>query len=169
MEILDVHQELRAARGNMKVLTLKFKAENTLKSYESYFKQFCSWCRKYNFISVPAKDTLVALYLSWLKQSNPSESKINSVTYSISWAHNVAGFADPCSSVLVRNVKEGLARTCGRPAVSKTPIKVTDLQNMVKHFGSNPKIHYYGIVELFRLFKIQRMCRSEEIRHCGIP
>lgn len=40
----DIHPELMDAWENLKVLTKKSKATNTLKTYESYFNQFYIWC-----------------------------------------------------------------------------------------------------------------------------
>ena len=39
--------------------------------------------------------------------------------YSISWAHGIAGFSDPCKSSLVKQVREGVIRKISKSPVSK--------------------------------------------------
>ena len=48
----------------------------------------------------------VSLYFIHVSESSKSSSKINEISYSVSWAHRLAGLADPCKSDLVNFVRD---------------------------------------------------------------
>ena len=48
--------------------------------------------------------------------------------FSISWAHEIEGFSDPCNSSLEKQVKEGVIRKISRPTVAGEPLKTLSLQ-----------------------------------------
>ena len=100
-------------------LVLGSKAKNTYKSYTYNFKQFSNWRQKYGYKTVPASNHHVGIYLSYLMDSCPSTSKVNMAVYSISWAHEIAGFEDPCKSNLFKQVKQGVIRQVSKPVALK--------------------------------------------------
>lgn len=163
----QLHPDLESFRKGMKDLVKNSKAKNTNKLYESYFKQFSTWCAKYDFTSLPATDFHVALYLSSIKDSNPSASKINAIVYSVSWFHSVAGLSDPCSSKLVQFTKEGLLRTVGRPVVKREHFSIDDMHKIFQSFKPFDNLEnlrfivmcfvsYSGFLRFDELIKLRR-------------
>ena len=126
---------LEEEKERLRWFCLKSKSENTVKNYKSSFNNFCKWCKSYNLTSLPASDVSIALYLSSLARVSNSESKINLALYSISWAHKLEGFTDPCSSNLVVSVKEGVLRSIGKPLCMKEPISGGNIAKIISHFG----------------------------------
>jgi len=137
LDAVQVHPELKTSHQNLKHLCQKSKAKNTVKSYESSFKQFCKWCKCYDFEAVPTSDYTVALYLSHSEPNIRSDSKLNSILYGISYAHKQSGFKDPCDSMLVKNVKEGILRSVGKKHTAKLPLTKKDIDNIIKTFGKD--------------------------------
>lgn len=119
---------------------MKFKAKNTVKSYNTYFKHFCTWCKKFDFPALPASDYHVALYLSFLQKDLHSDYKINNIVYGISFAHKLANLPDPCCSNLIKNVKDGLIRSVGKQHNAKDPISIKELDLIAKHFGTTDSL-----------------------------
>lgn len=132
--------DLKKHHDNLQTLVKLSKSDNTYKQYNCYFKSFCQWCKKYEFKPLPASDYHVALFLSSMKDSSPSASKVNAITYSISWAHKVSGFSDPCNTNLVSFTKNGLLRDSGRPIQQKSEISKEDLLKLIAHFGNTTNI-----------------------------
>ena len=60
--------------------------------------------------------------------------------YSISWAHEIAGFPDPCKSTLVKQIRQGVIRQVSKPVVSKEPLSPIDLKRIVQVFGSGKNL-----------------------------
>ena len=134
---LNVHPDLETAHNNIKVLCKSSKAKNTIKSYETYFKMFCVWCQQYDFVPVPCSSYTVALYISHMQNDIFSESKLNSILYGISYAHKQSGFNDPCKSALVTSVKDGILRFIGKKHEPKKPLEKSDIENIIRVFGSD--------------------------------
>lgn len=79
---------------------------------------FCKFCLSFNItLTLPASDTSVSVYLIHLTNAGKSASTINEAFYAISWAHRLAGLADPCKSDLVKTIREGSIRSLGRCVV----------------------------------------------------
>jgi hypothetical protein len=81
------------------LLLLASKACNTRRQYKNAFNLFCKFCLSFNItLTLPASDTSVSVYLIHLTNAGKSASTINEAFYAISWAHRLAGLADPCKS-----------------------------------------------------------------------
>lgn len=78
----------------------------------------------------------VAMYIVFICKHFHSASKVEEAVSSISWAHNLAGFPDPCHSSLVLQVKEGVLRECSRPVTKKEPILPEHLLLLVEKYGN---------------------------------
>jgi len=133
---LDLHK----SQDILKDLVKTSKSDNTYKQYNTYFKAYSAWCRKYDFNPLPSSDYHVSLFLASLKYSCPSASKINAIVYGISWAHKIAGFSDPCDSDLVLFAKNGLIRANSKPPVQKCAISIEDMKKIVQHFGKSDSL-----------------------------
>jgi hypothetical protein len=73
-------------------------------------------------VTLPASDTSVSVYLIHLTNAGKSASTINEAFCVISWAHRLAGLADPSKSDLVKTIREGSIGSEGRRVVKKEPI-----------------------------------------------
>ena len=135
-----VHQDLREAHDRIKTLSLRSRADNTVKTYNSNFKQFCAWCKQFDFCPLPTSDYHVALYLSTLHDKLHSDAKINSIIYGISFAHKLASLPDPCCSNLVKNVKDGLLKSVSKHHNKKEPFSGEDLELIVNRFGNSDSL-----------------------------
>ena len=62
--------ELITDLKNLELETLKnlknSKADNTLRAYQSDFKDFSSFCERNNFAAIPGHPKIIALYLTYL-------------------------------------------------------------------------------------------------------
>lgn len=143
-----LYPQLQSYYTAMKSLILQSKSPNTHKLYDNYFRLFCKWCFKFKRSVLPADDFTVALYLTSLKDSNPSESKINASVYSISWAHSIAGLNDPCSSKLVMSTKEGLIRCTARSVIKKQAFTADDMRTLVKHYSSLDNLSHLRFITM---------------------
>lgn len=136
----EIPDELKVYVSSLPKIVLGSKAKNTYNNYMYNFKQFSNWCNKYGFKSVPAANHHVGIYLSWLMDSNPSVSKVNMAVYSISWAHEIAGLPDPCKSVLVKQIRQGVIRQVSKPVEPKEPLKPEDIKRIVQVYGSGQNL-----------------------------
>nr|XP_034331422.1 integrase/recombinase xerD homolog [Crassostrea gigas] len=119
------------------------KADNTAKQYRYAFNTFCKWCNSFNplITPLPASETNVALYIIHLAKQYKSLGKIHSAAHAISWAHSLAGYVDPCDSILVKNIKEGAIRETSKPVTKKEPITPEHLKALVSTFGKNDNLY----------------------------
>jgi hypothetical protein len=70
-----------------------------------------------------------------LTNAGKSASTINEACYAISWAHRLAGLADPCKSDLVKTIREGSIISVGRCVVKKEPITPEILRHLVNVYN----------------------------------
>jgi len=94
------------------------------------------WSDLHKLPSLPATDISVSLYLIHVSESSKSSSKINEIVYSVSWAHRLAGLADPCKSDLVNFVREGSHRKVGHLVTKKEPVTPEILSKIVHNYGN---------------------------------
>lgn len=106
------------------------KAKNTQKKYEYGFKHWCSWANNLDLNPLPASEIYVSLYLVSLFQTSNNISKIDEAIYSIAWAHEVAGFVNPCKSELIKQFREGAIRLMGHRPTKKEPITPEILEKL---------------------------------------
>jgi integrase len=66
-----------------------------------------------------------------LAKKYKSSSAIQTAVHAITWAHSLAGYTDPCDSVLVRTIKEGAIRETSKPVTKKEPITPEHLKTLV--------------------------------------
>ncbi|XP_063419642.1 uncharacterized protein LOC134704617 [Mytilus trossulus] len=119
---------------------------------------------------MPATDYHISLYLIYLMQNECSSSKIEEVIYSIAWAHNIAGYNNPCASEIVKNVAEGAKRQLSRPCSKKEPITPEILIQLVNRFGSTDNLLDKRIVTmcLIGYAGFLRFSEIVNIRACDI-
>ena len=125
----------------MKELIMKSKADNTVKTYNCNFKQWCKWCSDFNLSPLPSTEYHVSLYVTSLVQKKLSVAKVEQSLYAIKWAHELAGLRDPCNSFLVKSTAQGARRVLSRQVVKKEPITPDMLHRLVEKFGLSSNLY----------------------------
>ncbi|MCR8641524.1 tyrosine-type recombinase/integrase [Paenibacillus sp. N1-5-1-14] len=107
----------------------KSKADNTIRAYQSDWKNFVTFCNQHNFRSLPAVSDTVVLYLSELSKTH-KYSTIKRKVASINKAHISANQLTPINHV-VKELLNGIARTIGHKQTPKTALILDDLKTII--------------------------------------
>ena len=88
------------------------KALNTLRAYQSDFRDFSTFCTKNGFSSMPTEPKIVALYLTNLSKSSKFSTLKRRIA-SISVIHKIKGhYLDIKHPIIMENL-HGIKRTLG--------------------------------------------------------
>src|SRR5215831_3525317 len=107
------------------------KAENTIRGYQSDWRNFCGWCEAKGLCVPPALPETVASYLAECAAS----LKVGSIQRrlnAIAEAHKAVGLESPTHSPIVRNTMKGIRRLIGTAPTQKTPTLTDDIRAMVE-------------------------------------
>jgi len=107
------------------------KAENTLRGYQSDWKDFCGWCESQGLSPLPASPDIVAAYIA----ECASRLKVGSIQRrlnAIAEAHKTVNLDSPTHSPVVRNTLKGIRRTKGTAVSQKSPALTDDIRLMVE-------------------------------------
>ena len=106
------------------------KAANTLRAYESDYKDFGRFCIKHGFISLPTEPKILTLYLTHLSQTSKF-STLKRRLASISVIHRLSGhYIDTKHPMITENLM-GIKRVKGSYQKAKKPILINDLKSIV--------------------------------------
>ena len=106
------------------------KSPNTLRAYESDYKDFTAFCVKNNFNSLPANPKVLSLYLTNLSQ-NSKFSTLKRRIASISVIHKLKGhYIDTKHPIIMENLL-GIKRQKGSNQKAKKPILINDLKAII--------------------------------------
>src|SRR5882672_8907546 len=106
------------------------KAENTLRGYQSDWRDFCTWCEAHGLCPLPASPETVASYIAECAK----RLKVGSIQRrlnAIAEAHKAVGLESPTAAGIVKNTLKGIKRTIGTAAVQKAPALTDDIRAMV--------------------------------------
>jgi site-specific recombinase XerD len=106
------------------------KAENTLRGYQSDWRNFCGWCEAHGQSPLPAASETVASYIAGCAD----HLKVGSIQRrlnAIAEAHKAVGLESPTHSPIVVNTMKGIRRTKGTGAVQKAPALTDDIRAML--------------------------------------
>ncbi len=107
------------------------KAENTLRAYQSDFKDFSIFCTKNNFSCIPTQPKVIALYITHLSKSSKFSTLKRRIA-SISVIHKLKGhYLDTKHPIIMENL-HGIKRTLGSRQKAKKPILINDLKLIIK-------------------------------------
>ena len=107
------------------------KAENTLRAYQSDFKDFSAFCSKNGFSSIPTQPKIIALYITHLSKSSKFSTLKRRIA-SISVIHKLKGhYLDTKHPIIMENL-HGIKRTLGSRQKAKKPILINDLKLIIK-------------------------------------
>ncbi len=106
------------------------KANNTLRAYKSDFKDFSTFCAKYNLNSLPTEPKIVSLYLTHLSK-NSKMSTLKRRLVSISMVHKLKGhYLDTKHPIIIENLM-GIKRSIGSIQKGKKPILINNLKLII--------------------------------------
>ena len=107
------------------------KAHNTLRAYQSDFRDFTSFCAKNGLCSIPTQPKIVALYITHLSKSSKFSTLKRRIA-SISVIHKLKGhYLDTKHPIIMENL-HGIKRTLGTRQKAKKPILINDLRLIIK-------------------------------------
>ena len=107
------------------------KADNTLRAYQSDFRDFSAFCIKNGFPSLPTQPKIIALYITHLSKSSKFSTLKRRIA-SISVLHKLKGhYLDTKHPIIMENL-HGIKRTLGTRQKAKKPILISDLKLIIK-------------------------------------
>ena len=107
------------------------KANNTLRAYQSDFKDFSSFCAKNGFSPMPTEPKIIALYITNLSKTSKFSTLKRRIA-SISVIHKLNGhYLDTKHPIIMENL-HGIKRTLGSRQKAKKPILINDLKLIIK-------------------------------------
>lgn len=106
------------------------KAENTLRGYQSDWREFCAWCAGHEVYPLPAAAETVAAYIAECA-GHLKPGSIQRRLNAIAEAHKAAGLESPAGAGMVKNTMKGIRRTKGTAPVQKSPTLTDDIRAMV--------------------------------------
>ena len=127
--------ELITDLKNLEIETLKnlknSKANNTLRAYQSDFKDFTSFCIKNSFSAMPTQPKVIALYITHLSKSSKFSTLKRRIA-SISVIHKLKGhYLDTKHPLIMENL-HGIKRALGSRQKAKKPLLINDLKLIIK-------------------------------------
>ena len=106
------------------------KSPNTLRAYESDYKDFSAFCIKNNFNTLPADPKILSLYLTKLSQTSKFSTLKRRIA-SISVIHKIKGhYIDTKHPIIMENLL-GIKRQKGSNQKAKKPILISDLKIII--------------------------------------
>ena len=106
------------------------KSPNTLRAYESDYKDFSIFCIKNNFNPLPADPKILSLYLTNLSKTSKFSTLKRRIA-SISVIHKLKGhYIDTKHPVVMENLL-GIKRQKGSKQKAKKPILIRDLKQII--------------------------------------
>src|SRR5690242_10117452 len=96
------------------------KAENTLRGYQSDWREFCAWCQARGLSPRPAPADAIAAYIAECA-GHLKPGSIQRRLNAIAEAHKAAGLDSPTHAGIVRNTFKGIRRTKGTAPSQKSP------------------------------------------------
>jgi len=106
------------------------KSVNTLRAYESDYRDFSSFCVKNNFSSLPADPKILSLYLTHLSQTFKFSTLKRRIA-SISVVHKLKGHYIDTKHPVIRENLLGIKRIKGSNQKAKKPILINDLKLII--------------------------------------
>ncbi len=107
------------------------KANNTLRAYQSDFRDFSIFCAKNGFSFMPTQPKIIALYITHLSKSFKFSTLKRRIA-SISVIHKLKGhYIDTKHPIIMENLL-GIKRTLGSRQKAKKPILINDLKLIIK-------------------------------------
>ena len=126
------------------------KSANTLRAYQSDFKDFSVFCARNGLSSIPTEPKILSLYLTHLSSSSKFSTLKRRIA-SISVIHKMKGhYLDTKHPLIMENL-HGIKRVKGSNQKAKKPILINDLKLIINAIGQanqseNKKIRDKAII-----------------------
>ena len=127
----DAQTALAPVMDRAREYARRSKASNTVRAYQSDWRDFEAWCTEHRRRPLPATPDTVALYLTQMAEQGRKPSTITRRVSAISQAHQIAEYKSPTRSAKVRAVLRGIRRTMGTMPAAKTPVLIEDVRAMM--------------------------------------
>ena len=106
------------------------KAKNTLRAYQSDFRDFSVFCAKNGLSSMPSQPKIISIYITHLSKSCKFSTLKRRIA-SISVVHKLKGhYLDTKHPIIMENL-HGIKRTLGARQKAKKPILINDLKLII--------------------------------------
>ena len=107
------------------------KAKNTVRAYKSDFNDFCLFCSKNGFKSLPSEPKIVSLYLTHLSTKEVKMSTLKRRLVSIGIIHRLKGhYLDTKHPSIIENIM-GIKRRKGSIQKGKKPLLINNLKLII--------------------------------------
>ena len=107
------------------------KANNTLRAYQSDFRDFSGFCAKNGLSSIPTQPKIIALYITHLSKTSKFSTLKRRIA-SISVIHKLKGhYLDTKHPIIMENL-HGIKRTLGSRQKAKKPILINELKLIIE-------------------------------------
>jgi len=107
------------------------KSNNTLRAYQSDFRDFAAFCVKNGFTSMPTQPKILTLYITHLSKTSKFSTLKRRIA-SISVLHKLKGhYLDTKHPIIMENL-HGIKRILGSRQKAKKPILINDLKLIIK-------------------------------------
>lgn len=113
---------------------LHAKANNTIKSYKSDWKDFSKFCKEQNVSSLTADVDTVINYVAEMAETKKVSTIIRRLS-SISQAHQAAGCGSPTFAFAVKAVVKGIKKEKGTIPNKKEAAVIEDIRLMINTLG----------------------------------
>ncbi len=114
------------------------KANNTLRAYQSDFRDFSLFCSKNGLSSMPTQPKIVALYITHLSKFSKFSTLKRRIA-SISVIHKLKGhYLDTKHPIIMENL-HGIKRTLGSRQKAKKPLLINSLKKIIKAIDQEKK------------------------------
>jgi len=122
------------------------KAHNTLRAYQSDFKDFSAFCIKNGLSSMPTQPKILSIYLTHLSKSSKFSTLKRRIA-SISVIHKMNGhYLDTKHPIIMENL-HGIKRTLGSRQTAKKPILINELKLIINVIDETKIKAKTGLVE----------------------
>jgi len=112
------------------------KANNTIKSYKSDWKDFVAYCNREKVASLSADVETIINYVADMAETKKVSTIVRRLS-SISQAHQAAGCGSPTFSFGVKAVVKGIKKTKGTMPNKKAAAVIEDIRAMVDTLGGS--------------------------------
>ena len=107
------------------------RSENTVRAYDSDWRQFASWLRRNGFDELPPDSEIVGLYLAAQAEASISAATLERRLTGICWRYRQLGTPLDASDRHISTVLAGIRRKHGRPSAQKAAIFADELLAML--------------------------------------
>ena len=134
--------ELITDLKSLEIETLKnlknSKANNTLRAYQSDYRDFSLFCSKNGLSSMPTQPKIVALYITHLSKFSKFSTLKRRIA-SISVIHKLKGhYLDTKHPIIMENL-HGIKRILGSRQKAKKPLLINNLKKIIKAIDEEKK------------------------------